>query len=217
MKNLLIISFIMICFINVNGQKANPYQTKGTKEYEEVTSKLLGQWTISSFSSNGKEKIGDLYDKAIVEIKDFDEKGKGGVATFRFTVKRDIIDNRIAIWNKKETTITIDSYEVISNVDYNINNKGDIIYFENQANSVEIIGGGEQLENFQAKENAFIQSQSSMKNSGGVRNLAGAQLLKSVSGTDFVPTIPGQVNYKDLSDKSVDFKTILKVEIKLTK
>lgn len=217
MKNLLIVSFIMICFINVNGQKANPYQTKGTKEYEEVTSKLIGQWTISSFSSNGKEKIGDLYDKAIVEIKDFDEKGKGGVAIFRFTIKRDIIDNRIAAWNKKETTITIDSYEVICNVDYNINNKGDIIYFENQANSVVIIGGGEQLENFQAKENAFIQSQSSMKNSGGLKNLAGAQLLKSVSGTDFVPKIPGQVNYKDLSDTSVDLVTIQKVDFKLTK
>jgi hypothetical protein len=219
MKKLFVISFMLLCFIGANAKKKpNPYQTKGTKEYEAVTAKLIGQWNISSFTSKGNEKIGgDLYDKATVEFKEFNESGDGGVAIFCFTINKSIVDKRIASRNKNETTIVVDSYQIISRTDYRINDSGDIIYFENQANSVDIKGSGEKFGTFNDLEGVFVQSQSSMKNTGGLANLAGAKLLKTVSETDFVPNIPGQVNYKNLTDNSVDFVTIFKVNLKLVK
>jgi hypothetical protein len=218
MKHLLLFSFVLLFVINVNGQKkrVNPYQTEGTKEYEEVTSKLIGEWNILSFSSKKNEKIGVIYESATVEFKKFNENGGGGVAIFRFVLPRSIIDGRIAVW-KKDTTIIVDSYVVVANVEFKIHKKGVLVYLDNQVNYPEIKGSGDRFENFQEMEIGFITSQSSMKNKGGVKNLLGAKLMKVVSGTDFIPKIPSQVNYKNLTDTSVNLIALRKVKFKLTK
>lgn len=204
----------MISFINVNAKKTNPYHTPGTKEYKEVTSKLLGLWTISSFTQKDKDKM-DAYDNATFE---FIEKGiSGGEAIFRFKVKKDIVDQRLQAWNKKGVTLSVDEYYIICTVDFKINKDGVLVYLENPKSTVEITGSGEQLENFQGVEIAYIETQSSMKESGGLGNMIGAKLLKEVSGTDFVPRIPSQLNYKDLTDNSVEFVTLFKHSFKLVK
>jgi hypothetical protein len=150
-KKILIISFALICFISTYGQKQNknPYHKKGTKEYTEVSSKLIGLWNIESFGKKKNEKIGAIYEKATVEFKEFDENGNGGVAVFRFVIPSSIVNERIDIWNKKETTLVVDSYVVIATVGYKIHKKGKLVYLENQSNHLEINGSGEQLENFQ--------------------------------------------------------------------
>lgn len=207
------IGLIMISFINVYAKK-NPYHTPGTKEYSEVTSKLLGLWTISSFTQKDKDKM-EPYDGATVE---FIEKGiSGGEAIFRFKVKKDIVNQRINVWNKKGVTLTIDSYVVVCKLDFKISDKGVLVYLENPKSTVDIEGNGDQLENFQQTEKSFIETQSEMKESGGVGNMIGAKILKDVTGTDFVPRIPSQVNYKNLTDNSVDLITLQKLNFKLSK
>lgn len=195
-------------------KKTNPYHTPGTKEYKEVTSKLLGLWTISSFTQKKNDKM-EAYDNATFE---FLEKGiTGGEAIFRFKLKKDIVDQRLNAWNKKGVTLTVDEYWIICKVDFKINKKGVLVYLENPKNTVEITGSGEQLENFQGTENAYIETQSEMKDSGGLGNMIGAKILKEASGTDFVPRIPSQINYKNLKDNSVEFITVAKHSFKLVK
>lgn len=225
MKNLLVVGLMMLLFVNVYAQRGervkNPYQTVGTKEYQDFTAKLIGQWTVASFSIGGDEQIGTVYEKAKVEFKEFDEKGVAATAVFRFTLKKDIVDSRFEEWNKrwnkKGEPVSIDSYDLISTVEYKIEKKGDIIYFDNQSNNVEIVGKGDPLESFQIKESAFIKTQSDMKNSGGVGNLVGAKLLKSVTGTNFVQRLPDQLNHKDLTDTSVELVSLSKRNFKLVK
>lgn len=217
MKKVLIIGFGIFCFFSSYGQKKNPYHTKDTKEYTEVTSKLIGVWNIESFGKKNDEKIGNVYEKATVEFKEFDEEGKNGVAIFRFVIPKSTVDERIAVWNKKETTLNVESYVVVATVKFKIHKKGVLVYFEDQINHPEISGSGDQLENFQGTETAFITSQSQMKQSGGIGNLVAAKMTKTITGTDFVPNIPNQVNYKDLTDTSVDLITLQKINFKLTK
>ncbi|MBG0780649.1 MAG: hypothetical protein H0S84_00075 [Bacteroidales bacterium] len=50
------------------------------------------------------------------------------------------------------------SYKVIANIQMEISKKGDILYFENQENSVKITGQGKQLENFIQAENLYVFS-----------------------------------------------------------
>ena len=198
-------------------KKGNPYHTKGTKEYTEVTSKLIGEWNIVSFAQKKDEKIGNLYEKATVEFGEFDENGNGGVAIFRFYLPKATIDERIASWNKEGVTVVVDSYVVEAKVDYKISEKGVLVYLENQFNVPDIKGSGDQLENFKGAEITFISSQSAMKEAGGVSNLVGAQIMKAASGTHFLPSIPTQVNYKNLEDTSCELITLQKINFKLTK
>lgn len=198
-------------------KKGNPYHTKGTKEYNEVTAKLIGVWNIESFTHKKDERMGVVYDKATVEFTDINEKEDGGKAIFRFYITEVIVDDRIASWNKEGTTLTVDNYIVVAEVNYKIHKKGDLVYLENQMNYPEIEGSGEQLSNFLGTETAFISSQSAMKESGGVDNLIGAKIVQKASKTEFVPNIPTQVNYKNLKDNSVELITLQKINFKLTK
>jgi len=217
MKKVLIFSFVLMFSITSFGQKkkgGNPYHTAGTKEYNEVTSKLLGLWTISSFTQKDKNKM-EAYDNATFEFVD---KGIfGGECIFRFKLKKDIVDQRLHAWNKKGVTLTVDDYYVICMAEFKISKKGVLVYLDEQQSTVEITGSGEQLENFRNTEKTYIESQSSMKESGGIGNLIGAKLVKDVSNTDFVPKIPTQLNYKNLTDNSVDFIALQKINFKLTK
>lgn len=145
------------------------------------------------------------------------KKEDGGKAIFRFYITEVIVDDRIASWNKEGTTLTVDNYIVVAEVNYKIHKKGDLVYLENQMNYPEIEGSGEQLSNFLGTETAFISSQSAMKESGGVDNLIGAKIVQKASKTEFVPNIPTQVNYKNLKDNSVELITLQKINFKLTK
>lgn len=218
-KQTFLLSLIALFVFQFDGmaKKKNPYHTKGTKEYEKVTSKLIGEWNIVSFAKKKDEKMGIIYDKATVEFKEFDESGDNGVAIFRFYIPKSIVDQRIESWNKNESTLEVDSYVVVAKMNYKIHKKGDLIYLENQDNYPEIEGSGDQIENFRAVEITFITSQSAMEESGGVGNLIGAKVMQKASGTDFVPSIPSQVNYKNLTDNSTDLVTIQKINFKLEK
>lgn len=213
MKKLVIFSLIMISFLNLEAKKKNPYHTRGTKEYTEVTAKLLGLWNIASYTISGNEKMGATYPNATLEIKGTNEL----TATFRFTLPRDVIEQRMRAWNKKGATVSVDSYIVVATYDFKIHKKGVLVYLDSPKTTVEITGSGEQLDNFRGIEKAYIESQSSMKESGGLTGMLGAKLLKEVSNTDFVPRIPSQVNYKNLTDNSVDLVSLGKKNFKLTK
>jgi hypothetical protein len=218
-KKTLLVSLIALFILPFEGmgKKKNPYHTKGTKEYEKVTSKLIGEWNIVSFAKKKDEKIGTIYDKATVEFTEFDENGQNGKAIFRFYIPKSTVDQRIEVWNKKENTLQVDRYVVVAEVDYSIHKKGDLIYLENQNSYPEIEGSGEQIENFRATEITFIASQSAMEESGGIGNMIGAKVMQKASGTEFVPSIPTQVNYKNLEDNKVDLITIQKINFELEK
>lgn len=220
LKAAVLLSLIALMAVPFEGmaKKGNPYHTKGTKEYEQVTAKLIGEWNIESFAKKKDEKMGVIYDKATVEFSDFDENGNNGKAVFRFYITRSIVDNRIESWNKNETTLEVEDYVIVAEMNYKIHKKGDLVYLENQMNHPEISGTGEQLDNFRGTETVFISSQSAMKESGGIDNLIGAKVMGKASGTeDFVPAIPMQVNYKNLEDNSVELITIQKINFKLTR
>jgi len=214
MKKHLIIGLALLCSLSSSGK--NPYHTAGTKEYTEVTSKLLGTWNIESFGKKDDNKIGSTYKSGTVEFK-FDQATNKWAAIFRFELPHSTIDERIALWNKKEKTLSVDSYAIVSEYQFMISKKGVLVTFENPSTKPEIKGSGEQIENFTASETTFISSQTSLKNEGGLGNLMVSAAIKGISGADFIPKIPTQVNYKNLADNSVDLVTLKKTDFKLTK
>ena len=220
MKKIIIFSLVLLFSITAYGKKkkkVNPYHTPGTEEYTKVTSKLIGVWTISSFTQQKKDKL-TAFDISTFEFKN--TSTKGGVAIFRFKLKKEIVDKRLHAWNRKGVTLTVDEYWVICKMNFNINKKGVLVYLENVQTTAEITGSGEQLENFQEVEALYIKKQSAMKESGGLglKGMIGAKLLKEVSGVSFVIRIPDQINYKNLEDNSVEFIAPLsKFSVKLVK
>ncbi|MDD3077494.1 MAG: hypothetical protein PHH37_00090 [Paludibacter sp.] len=214
MKKFTIIAFALFFTYNAFGK--NPYMTQGTKEFTEVTSKLLGTWDIEFLGKKQNNEIGTTYQSGTVELK-FDQSSNNWTATFRFSLPQSTIDSRISAWNKKGETIAVDSYEVVSEFKFGIHKKGDIIYFENQNSVPDIKGSGEQLENFVNTESVFIASQSSLKNEGGLGGLVASAAIKGISGANFIPKVPSQVNYKNLTDNSVDFISIQKINLTLKK
>ena len=218
MKKIIIFSLVLLFSITAYGKKkkkVNPYHTPGTEEYTKVTSKLIGVWTISSFTQQKKDKL------AAFDISTFELMGATGAkAIFRFKLKKEIVDKRLHAWNRKGVTLTVDEYWVICKMDFKINKKGVLVYLENVQTTAEITGSGEQLENFQEVEALYIKKQSAMKESGGLglKGMIGAKLLKEVSGVSFVIRIPDQINYKNLEDNSVEFIAPLsKFSVKLVK
>lgn len=219
MKNLILIGLALFCFIGLVAQtkRENPYHTSGTKEYQAVTAKLLGEWNISSFTKGKTERIGTDFVKATVEIREFNESRDAGSAIFRFVIPQAFVDERVASYSKDGNSVTVDIYIIEATVDFRIDKTGDIIYFEKQMNKPIIKGSGDKFELFQQKESEFITAQSELKNEGGATNLMTAKLLKTISSTEFIPRIPSQVNYKNITDNSVDLITISKTNFKLTR
>ncbi|EKD30927.1 MAG: hypothetical protein ACD_77C00447G0002 [uncultured bacterium] len=219
MKKLILICLALFCFIGLVAQskRGNPYHTSGTKEYQTVTAKLFGEWNITSFTKGKTERIGTDFVKASVDFKEFNENGNGGVVIFRFVIPQTVVDERVASYNKKGNAVTVDSYIIETTIDYKINKTGDIIYLENQMNKPIITGSGDKFDNFQINETEFITAQSELKNEGGATNLLTAKILKTISSTEFIPRIPSQVNYKNITDNSVDLITLSKTNFKLTR
>mgnify|MGYP000896869756 FL=1 len=216
MKKLLLLGILLLGFTIVDAQrgKNNPYHTPGTKEYMAETAKMIGTWNIESFVYAKKEKIGDVYASGTLEIPDPEQTGKREII-LRFELPKEVIDSRIKAWNKKGETISVESYAVIVQYDFNIEKKGTLIYFENPVSKPEIKGSGDQLENFVNTEMSFISSQTSMKEEGGLSGMLGAKIMQSATGIDFIPRINGQMNYKNITDNSFELISIQKTSIKL--
>jgi hypothetical protein len=219
MKRIVLLLALIMAVTATQAQrnKKNPYLTQDTPEYEALTAKMIGEWNIASFETTDGEQIGSTYPEASFVVSELGENGSL-IGTLTVAINQEAIDQRLNAWNKKGETVTVDSYKVIANIQMEISKKGDILYFENQENSVAITGEGEQLENFIQAENLYVSSQSSMKNAGGLGNLAGASLMKSVSGIDFVPVIPQQFNFEEVTDTSLKIfqATLKKSKMKLT-
>lgn len=218
MRKLLLLGIALLTFAFADAQrgKQNPYHTPGTKEYIAETSKMIGVWNIESFVYGKKEKMGDVYTSGTLEIPDPEQTGKREVV-LRFELPREVIDSRIKAWNKKGETIAVDSYAVIVVYQFNISNKGTLIYLESPSSTAEIKGSGEQLDNFVNTEYNFIASQTSMKEDGGLSGMLGAKLMQSATGIDFIPRLNGQMNYKDLKDDSFELISAQKTTLKLKK
>lgn len=220
-KNSILLALIALFLIQADGNaapKKNPYHNEGTPEYEQVTAKLIGEWNIESFMKKKDELMGVTYEKATVEFGYIGNNERWGEATFRFYIARSIIDERIApIKKNDDEVLTVDSYVVVTTVKYRIHKKGKLIYLEDQMNLPEIEGSGTELEKFRGLESSLLATQAAMSNSGGLDNMIGAQIMKQASKTDFVPAIPTQINYEDLTDNGVVIKGIGKVKWEMTK
>jgi hypothetical protein len=189
-----------------------------TEQYKNVTSKLIGKWNLKSYiKGDDGEQIGTNYTSGTVEIAELKKKGKAGIVTMHFEVSRSIIDERIEVWNKKNKELEVEKYYIVATGNWHLSASGEILHMDDITLSVKISGTGKLLENFTGAENAFIESASLMKNSGGLGNMLGGKILQSASGTKgFSPKIPNQTNF-EFGDQTMAFKNIFKLGFEFSK
>lgn len=212
------IAFTLLIAVNVFAAKKNHFMDPSTDQFKNVTSKLIGKWNLKSYvKGNDGEQIGTNYTSGTMDIAELKKKGKAGIVTMYFEVSRSIVDERIEIWNKKNKELEVEKYYIVATGNWRLSSSGEILHMEDITLSVKITGTGKQLENFTGAENAFIESASLMKNSGGLGNMLGGKILQSASGTKgFSPKIPDQTNF-EFGDQTITFKNISKLGFEFSK
>lgn len=179
----------------------NLYMSDGTNEFNSVTNKFVGNWNIDSYSRSGEETINSIFTKGTLSL-DYASRE----AVFSFWVSDSYVNSKLADWKEKWPDLEISEYKVISSGAWSISKSGEILYFHDMANSVDIKGSGENFEGFYGYEQMkFTASENAGANSGLAGMMARAA-TKKATGTDVLfPKILEQYNF-DLSENGKSIK-----------
>ncbi len=194
------ISILIACsVISITGCRQNLYMTDGTEQFNTVTQKFIGTWDIDSYSRSGDEVIGDIFTKGALSLS-FSPRE----AVFTFWVSDAFVDNNLADWKEKWPDIQVDEYMVISSGTWSISNSGEILYFNDMGNSIDIKGSGENFEGFYGAEQMKFVASESVGSDAGLAWMLARSVTKSATGTDVLfPKVLEQYNF-DISENVIN-------------
>ena len=189
----------IFALITITGCRQNLYMTDGTEEFNTVTQKFVGNWAIDNYSRSGDEVIGDIFTKGTLYLN-FSPRE----AVFTFWVSDSYVDNNLADWKEKWPDIEVDEYMVISSGTWSISNSGEILYFNDMANSIDIKGSGENFEGFYGAEQMKFVASESVGSDAGLAGMMARAATKSATGTDVLfPRVLEQYNF-DISENVIN-------------
>lgn len=198
--------------------KKNMYMIKGTDEYKNVTAKLISDWGVTSYiKGDDGEQIDNSYKSIVFSFKESEKDGDEGIATYIFTLKDSVAEERFADWKKKYEDITMESYAIKGELEWEVSKSGEILHLENATYTVDIKGTGKKLKNFVNYEQGLIESASAANNSGSLQGMIMGGVMKSASGTSgYFPSIPDQCN-PIFEESKLELKTTSKNKFFLIK
>ncbi len=189
----------VLSLIALTGCKKNLYMTDGTNEYNTVTAHFVDSWNINSYSRAGDEVIGGIFTKGTLSLSYTPRE-----AVFTFWVSDSYVDSKLADWKEKWPDLAVDEYKVISSGSWSISNSGEILYFNDMANSIDITGTGENFEGFYgAEQMKFVASESIGSDAGLAGMMARAATKKATGTEELFPKVLGQYNFEISGDGSI--------------
>lgn len=167
---------------------SNNYMVRDTDEFNNVTVKVSGEWSLVSFLQSGNDLMKSVYEKGNLSFSFDDEKVK-----ISYEAKESYIADKLLDWKKKYPKIKIDSYKVVQTASWKVDSKGEAIFFGETTTDLVIIGSGENFESFYSWEKSKIEMSKSAGQSFG---LLGAMVAKKMTKTESLfPKISSGLGY----------------------
>ena len=171
----------------------NPYTKQGTDEYESITRRIHGEWLAGKLEGfyDDDEKIGDRFSEVVIEFKDAPKKNDDGEYLVKLKLNDELVKDRVSHYgdnDKDRAGVKVDEYWIVGEGEWTITNKGLILLKEIEVFVPELIGSGENLSGFIAKETSLLGITTSESSSyggiGSIGNIIAAKTVQSSSGLD---------------------------------
>lgn len=183
----------------------NLYMSDGTNEFNSVTKCFLGNWNINSYSRSGEEVINSIFTKGTLSLDHASRE-----AVFTFWVSDSFVNSKLTDWKVKWPDLEVNEYKVISSGTWKISKSGEILYFEDMVNSIDIKGTGENFEGFFGSEQMKFTASEHVGSDAGLGGMLARAATKKVTGTEILfPKVFQQYNFEISPNKeSINVKGI---------
>ena len=178
MKKIKVLGFAVTILLIVLSScaTANKYMEVGTNEYTNVTEKVVGAWTITEFIKSNKPVFGDTFESAQLTLEP-----ETWISTITLSLNKDLILSKLKESKKDYPDLNIDEYNIVSISRWNVDNKGETIFFSEKESMLDIKGSGENFMGFYGFEQTKFEMAKTAKTAdyggGGLANLAAQSLI----------------------------------------
>ncbi len=195
----------------------NPYMKRGSKQFEEVTTLLLGEWTIASYSMKGDEKIGGTYKGGKVVFDEPESGERHGTAQFTLPLSAETIKTMSAEWKKKWPELQVEKYDVVAVAEWELSKDGKILFLQDPLISADISGKGKDINALIGWENGKLQSSSVAQAGSGRRGFVVGKIVAQTSGVrTYYPELPTQSRLK-LTENKLDTTSNFRINLAMSR
>jgi hypothetical protein len=208
-----------VAFSSVQAKK-NPYMTKGTDEYKNVTEKVIGNWVVNSYIRDDRgEQIPAIYKKATIEFVGLDGDGKRGDVVWKFYLSDSVVNARSADDRAKDSTLKIDNYILKFKGKWDIYDKeANLLRIDIEKNpEIDVLGSGNTINDFAKGQNGLLSGSNALGNISGPAGFIASKAAKAGTGlNDIIAEFPYKAEFS-LKDNTIDLKGNSNLLFKATK
>jgi len=208
-----------VAFSSVHAKK-NPYMTKGTDEYKNVTEKVIGNWDVNSYTRDDRgEQIPKIYKKATLEFIGFEKDGKRSDVVWKFYLSDSVVNARSNDDRTKDSTLKIDNYILKFKGQWDIYDKeANLLRITIEKNpEIEILGSGNTINDFAKGQNSLLSGANALGKISGPAGFIASRAAKSGTGfNDIIAEFPYKAEFS-LKDNTLDLKGNSNLLFKATK
>ncbi|MGM0509009.1 MAG: hypothetical protein ACQERZ_07630 [Fusobacteriota bacterium] len=214
-KGKYLMAFFAILILAISGcSSTNKYMVRDTDEYNKVTRKFVGGWTVTDYADSSTKYLGRTYEKVTAKF-DFNSR----MATFTYYISEAKISEKLVDWKEKYPDLKVDEYKVVLTSQWKISDKGEILYLDEQDPNIIIKGSGDNFEGFYGWERSKFEAGKNVGKDGGLAGMVMNKVAQSATGTsDLLPKLPSQFNFEFNKDgNNLRIYSASKMNIKLSK
>lgn len=208
-----------VAFSSVHAKK-NPFMTKGTDEYKNVTEKVIGNWEVNSYIRDDRgEQLPGIYKKATIEFVGFEKDGKRSDILWKFYLSDSVVNARSNEDRTKDPTLKIDNYILKFKGKWDIYDKeANLLRIDIEKDpEIEILGSGNTINDFSKGQNGLLGGANALGNISGPAGFIASKTAKSGSGlNDIIAEFPFKAEFS-LKDNTIDLKGNSNLLFKATK
>jgi hypothetical protein len=208
-----------VAFSSVQAKK-NPYMTKGTDEYKNVTEKVIGNWVVNSYIRDDRgEQIPAIYKKATIEFVGLDGDGKRSDVVWKFYLSDSVVNARSTDDRAKDSTLKIDNYILKFNGKWDIYDKeANLLRITMEKNpEIDVLGSGNTINDYAKGQNGLLTGANALGNISGPAGFIASKAAKAGTGlNDIIAEFPYKAEFS-LKDNTIDLKGNSNLLFKATK
>ena len=188
-------SLLLIALLLSNCSSTNMYMVKDSGEYNEVTSKMVGDWGATKLKLDDENVLKIKYEKMTANF-DFLSR------TVKFTLyaTEGKITDMLLDWKKEYPGITVDEYKITYTATWEVSSDGKNLSLIEPKTDLVIKGDGENFDGFYQWEKTKYNMAKSA-DGGGLLGSAMGALAQSATGTsDLFPEFEESYTIYNISD-----------------
>jgi hypothetical protein len=200
--------------------KKNPYMTKGTDEYKNVTERVIGNWIVNSYIRDDRgEQIPGIYKKATIEFVGSDNDGRRSDILWKFYLSDSIVTVRSSDDRTKDSTLKIDNYILKFKGKWDIYDKqANLLRIDIEKNpEIEILGSGNTINDFAKGQSGLLSGANALGHISGPAGFIASKAAKAGTGfNDIIVEFPFKAEFS-VKDNTIDIKGNSNLLFKATK